>query len=392
MSTLPKLALIPSGYKGGTNPTVYSILPNNGDGDFTFSRTSNATRVNKNGLIETVDSNVPRLDYSDSNCPSLLLEPQRTNLITYSEDLSNGAWVKSTSNVSGGIISPKGDTSAYLVNFTTGASSIYSSATVTPTTNYTFTFYCKNVSLEEIQLAVYDETNSAFISSNVSYLSSLIDNEWVRISYSFTTPAGCVSARVYPQRSSSLLGIGSAYFWGLQLEAGSYQTSYIPTTSSAATRIADLCNNAGNSTIFNDSEGVLYAEIKSLGNDVNSREISLSDGTLNNRIEIRYFAPSNTIQGVVRVENGSIVFAVSTSLYDITEFNKVAVKYKQDNFSMWVNGVLVGTDTAGNTPVNLKELAFDDGSGSLVFHGNCKDLRVYNTALTDAELQALTTL
>ena len=71
------LAQIPSGYKAST---LYSVIPANGDGDFNFTRSSSATRVNKDGLIETVGTNVPRLDYTNSECPSLLLEPQRTQL------------------------------------------------------------------------------------------------------------------------------------------------------------------------------------------------------------------------------------------------------------------------------------------------------------------------
>ena len=86
--TNPKLALIPSGYKQSP-ATVYSILPNNADGDFTYERNGSATRVRKDGLIEelTVDD-TPRLDWLNSDCPSLLLEPQRTNIQAYSEDFS----------------------------------------------------------------------------------------------------------------------------------------------------------------------------------------------------------------------------------------------------------------------------------------------------------------
>ena len=106
----PSLALIPSGYKASK---VYSILPNNGDGDFAFSRGSGATRVNKDGFIETVLDNVPRLDYSDGGCPSLLLEPQRTNLVPYSEDFSNAAWAKGNVDIStADIVSPSGELNA----------------------------------------------------------------------------------------------------------------------------------------------------------------------------------------------------------------------------------------------------------------------------------------
>ena len=113
---IPSLAMIPSGYKDGK---VYSVLPTNGDGDFDFSRGSNATRVNKDGLIETVTGDTPRLDYSDSSCPSLLLEPQRTNLITYSEDFSNSAYSKTMCTVTANqAISPDGTQNADLMTAT----------------------------------------------------------------------------------------------------------------------------------------------------------------------------------------------------------------------------------------------------------------------------------
>jgi hypothetical protein len=90
--TNPKLALIPSGYKA---TKVYSILPSDGGGDFDFDRANGyASRVRKDGLIEEVSNDVPRLDWLNSNCPSLLLEQSRTNLITYSEDFSQSIWTK----------------------------------------------------------------------------------------------------------------------------------------------------------------------------------------------------------------------------------------------------------------------------------------------------------
>jgi hypothetical protein len=73
---LASLVLVPSGYKA---EKVYAQKPLTADGQLTFSRASTATRVNASGLVETVSSNVPRLDYTNSTCPKLLLEPQRTN-------------------------------------------------------------------------------------------------------------------------------------------------------------------------------------------------------------------------------------------------------------------------------------------------------------------------
>jgi hypothetical protein len=83
------LVVTPNGYKAGT---LYSVIPNTTLGDMTVVRATTATRVNSAGLIESVANNVPRLDYLNASCPSLLLEPQRTNLQVYSEDFSNPAW------------------------------------------------------------------------------------------------------------------------------------------------------------------------------------------------------------------------------------------------------------------------------------------------------------
>ena len=93
MSTIndAKLTLIPSGYK---STKVYSVKPTNGDGDFTFARTGEATRINQGGYIETIETNIPRIDYLNGSCPSLLLENESTNRQPYSQELDNSAWTK----------------------------------------------------------------------------------------------------------------------------------------------------------------------------------------------------------------------------------------------------------------------------------------------------------
>ena len=88
---------IPSGYKAGTTDNLYSVLPANGNGDFNATRGSTATRVNKDGFIESVATNVPRLDYPlidgvVQDCPALLLEPQRTNGLPYSLEYDNNTY------------------------------------------------------------------------------------------------------------------------------------------------------------------------------------------------------------------------------------------------------------------------------------------------------------
>jgi hypothetical protein len=177
-----------------------------------------------------------------------------------------------------------------------------------------------------------------------------------------------------------------------QLEIGSYPTSYIPTEGSTVTRSAEVADESGNSTVFNDSEGVFYAEIAALADDGTARRITISDGTNSNRVVIAYHTVSNQFLYIVVVGNsvvGSNVYTVT----DTKDYHKVAVKYKENDFAFWVDGVEVHSDSSGSTFPNgtLDQIQFTQGAGGGVyFYGKTKDLRVYDTALSDSELQALT--
>ena len=170
----------------------------------------------------------------------------------------------------------------------------------------------------------------------------------------------------------------------------SYSTSYIEAIGTIETRAADFVSKGNLENYINSQEGVLYLEMSALANNGINKQISLSDGSsLTNKIALIYTTTSNQIQAFVRA-SGSISFNVSVILSDITNYNKIALKYKQNDFSLWVNGVEVATGTSGNTPINLSELDFDNAGGGDNFQGKVKDLQVYTTALTDQELTDLT--
>ena len=386
---IPKLALIPSGYKDGK---VYSVLPNSGDGDFTFSRGSNATRVNKDGLIETVTGDLPRLDYSDSSCPSLLLEPQSTNLVSYSEDFTNSSWGKlsggigSTPILDFGYASPDGTSKATKVTLDKGNSSDLS-----------------DFSMLKFEVTEFDGVGSIYLKGDsggeditlftrgAESVVVTLTTEWQRYDIS-STQSTQLSLRL--RGSDNTNDVATFYAWGAQLEEGSYATSYIPTQGSAVTRLADVCNNGGNEQVFNDSEGVLFAEIEYPNSTTSSNlRIAISDGTGSNRILIQNvsFAP-NRLQFYV-IANGVVSTDFLTDLSDITSFNKIAFKYKTNDFSVWINGFEVLTDTSGSTfsDGTLNEFAFDGGDGAFDFYGNTKQIKYFNKALTDIELKALTT-
>jgi len=134
---------------------------------------------------------------------------------------------------------------------------------------------------------------------------------------------------------------------------------------------------------------VLYAEIAALANDGTYRLMSLSDGTANNRIYLGYMSTDNFIR--IKLTSGAVTQAdFVENLSNATSFNKVAFKYKENDFALWINGIKVATDTSGLTPVTLTDLSFNAGSSK--FFGKTKCVAVFKEALTDAELTCLTTI
>ena len=347
---------------------------------FTFSRDSTGTIVNKDGLIETVGIDEPRVDYLDNSDGHLLLEPSRTNLLPYSNDFTNGAYSKTRCTVtSNQAISPDGTQNADLMT-ATGDDARLEDAVGTAGQSTTMSLYVKS--------ATGSDVDGQIDFSGANTVTFTATNEWQRIDTTLTT------LTINPRLRVRITNDGdSLYVFGGQVEYGSYATSYIPTNGSSVTRAADSCSGAGNSEVFNDSEGVLYAEIAALTDDNTSRRISISDGSSNpnNLVSIDISEYTDTIVGRIRTSDSEVAFLTKAS-QNQTQNNKIAVKYKVNDFALWINGVEVATDNNGAIPIGLDEISFDRGNGtSNYFYGKIKDLKVYNTALTDAELITLTT-
>ena len=365
---------------------------------FNFDRASSATVVNQSGLIETVGSGEPRIDFLGNTKGALLLEPSRSNAITYSEDFSQSVWNKTGLTVSSNqIISPDGSLNADEINITgVNAHYLFDVISVNASTNYVLTFYAKKGTATDVSYSIYDNSNSADIIASTSYYSQISNTNWTRITVEFTTPSGCTSVRPYPLRDGS--SAGTVYIWGAQLEQGSYATSYIPTSgqSGGVTRVGDVCNNGANAQVINSTEGVLYFEGSVFTADGTFRRIGIgtSDNGFANSIQLRYNTIDNSITYQFRA--GNVYQADLTITTNTTIVNKIACVWKINRFEIWVNGVKEAQDTSGSVPTlnTFDSLFFGKVSASLTepFKGNVKDLRVYNTALTSAELQALTTI
>ena len=373
---IPKLALIPSGYKAGK---LYSVLPTNGDGDFTTTRNTVATRVNENGLIEEVGVNVPRLDYSDGGCPSLLLEPSATNLVTYSEDFSQ--WATNGTITPNSAISPDGTQNATLFSHSGGSfpQVIISGITFVSGANYIPSLYVKSDGTSQVQ--------HSLLVDNVVVNFTPTD-KWVRISDLIVSTATSGSFIIAQNSASSVPA--SFYIYGAQLEEQSYATSYIKTVGTIQSRSADTANGAGNASTFNSSEGVLMYQIKPIGSDGIHKRITLSDSTSTNRI-IMGFDNNNNVTAAVF--NGSNQAVLGGNYIGKDEMSKYALKYKASDFALWLNGFEVDSETSGGVtyPIGtLNQFRFEDGNGGLDFYGSAKQIQYFDSALNDSDLEKLT--
>jgi len=405
MSLYDKASLvqIPSGTKDGT---LYSVLPANGNGDFTHTRASSATRVNKDGLIESVASGVPRLDYPliggvVQSCPALLLEPSRKNDLTYSE-FTNADPVGWTLGFGTGtydydLVSYKGRGALKQTQTTIGRSYQYQNVTLLASTTYTLSMYVDisnsnvtNLGEDIMHVIADDETGD-----NTAEWQD-IDTNTGRVSITFTTGSDTsVQIRIGLGVTGNTLAPNQVLTYSMpQLEAGSYPTSYIPTSGSSVTRSADVCNGAGTSAEFNDTESSWFVELQGLAEDNTNKYISISDGggsPYTNSLSIQY-----RNNGTLRIFHNGLDFAdaifVGGSSFDLTENHKIAIRFKENDMAVYIDGVsqsLSGSFVYQSIS-GLNTLRFEQPNAGNAFYGKVKQLMVFNEALTDAELATLT--
>ena len=403
----PKLALIPA----SQGSKVFSVLPSDGSGDFDFSRSGKATRINSQGLIEEVSNgqsrlNYPMIDGKVVGCPSHLLEPQRTNLITYSEDFSDSSWSKSRASVVlNSTISPDGSLNAsklvedttsgghilYRNNITTGAGINTLSVKVKANGRNWVLLYDS----EQGEAVYFDLKNGVagtIVGTPDAYSIKKLPNGWYDISLT-TTATLRVDFKIYTAESdgnNAYLGDGVSgiYVWGAQVEQGSYPTSYIKSNSgSTTTRSAENANGAGNADTFNDSEGVLMAEISALADSSETSVISISNNSITEKVLIALLF-GTTIRLEANMSSGSdFLLDVPINIY---LNNKVCLQYKSNQYKVFVNGISYSLTQGSTTPSGLLDLSFDRGDGTRNFNGNTKQLQYFDSVLTDSELEQLT--
>ena len=396
MATTPSLALIPSGYKGGSSKgTLYSVVPADGTGDFDFTRSGSATRINKEGLIETVGNNVPRLNYPlidgvVSGCPSLLLEPSRTNNVFYSQEVNNDYWIKSNCIITPNThISPDGTLNADTLTSSAGNAVLYRTSVIAGS----LSFFAKDINLtignfvisvDNIGSANWDK-NGNLVSVSGGTASNGVDygNGWFRFSYNVT------SGSVVNYGISNGSGNESILVFGLQNEPSSlYSTSYIPTQGSIGTRVAESCNQTPPSGIIGQTEGTIYIQL----GEINSESIDDIYVELNNgsgsvqRIGI-YVDGNSFLRNLI--SGGGDSSNIQTN-YTPQSNDKIAITYKTNEAKIFVNGIQRGvTDTTVGVPATTR-FSLQSNTSIRTESNSLRDVKLYNTALTDQELINLT--
>jgi hypothetical protein len=342
--------------------------------------------------------NVPRLTYQNGGggCPSLLLEKQSTNICLYSQDISNTSGSYWGDGSSGGTatltanyaISPDGTQNATRVQLNQGSLYAVWQQVIGTTSgvSYTYSIWMKAVSGTPTIMWVYDGTANQNIT---------LTNDWVRYTWTFTAGTVMIGRFGVWDNVWGTSSTADILAWGAQLEQSSYPTSYIPTTSSSATRVADVCSKTGISSLINSTEGVAFCDFVCNGFQNFGTIMSLNDGSTANYIWLTIFS-----NGDLRAELNITGSGVQCQLYYapavIGTRYKLAFGYKANDFVLYVNGALIGSDNSGNTfsAGTLSRMDFDLTSPSSYSLSpiEIKEAILFPTRLTNAELASLTTI
>ena len=387
MSLYQKASLvqIPSGYKA-SSANLYSVVPNSGDGDFTVSVDADATRVNKDGLIESVAANQARLNYDPTNPqdPHLLLEPTRTNSVVQSNDLST-TWVASSGvTLTANQSSPDGGTNAYKVEMTASGNRFLYITGGTTGVEYTISGYFR----------ADTNTSIGFSDGNLSPNSIDLTTEWQRFTLTYTSGSSVLIQIDNYFGVSPTQEAKTFYAFGLQAEAGSYATSYIPTSGSAVTRTKDTAKIEPYTALPSDYPLTVFWEGEIDDYQVGQFVFSIF-GTGSNAKYLGFsWSSANQIRLFRRSSTANDEDVVSFSSNQNTTY-KVAVSFiSNTEAKVYINGSLVYNLTSGldvdyefdSLLIGQQRVVSDSG-----FRNSAKQFMIFNEALTDAELITLTT-
>lgn len=421
----PAFALIPSAYKNGVYPTtdgkIYSILPNDGSGDYdSFERNGFGYKVNEKKILEQMGGNDPLIDHL-YDCPSLILESGSTNNLTFSEAFSDSSWSKSSCTVyDDEAIAPDGKLTADRVEINNISSSGYVYKTLSLTTNQwrSYSVFVKNVNNEQTYAfadvwnsvsGTWGSVNFRFADEEVISSGTYLDyasvdkysNGWYRLKFTFRTPSSFSGSTYF--RIFGLNGYGNSFYvWGAQEENDRNITSYIPTLFTTISRQRNNMLGADFFDYYNKDEGVLYVDFEPTARTtVTSTSLGIGANSFG---EIMYIASGITsTTDFTTVLTFNVFIPYSTVLnfsktMEVRQRIKCAIVYKRGlpgAYKVFINGVLEHTTLASSFPQYPPKrmvLGSPSASNTNTFNGRVYDFRYYDKEINDTDMIKLTTL
>jgi hypothetical protein len=359
-------------------------------------------------------SGLPRLDYLGSTCPRLLLEPQRTNLQTNSENGTGANWgnalrVNVTANQ---VASPDGYVNADSIADTAvnGTHWFETSFSATSGTAYTLSLFAKANTLSQVtiygftdnvvfsgQQAIFNVSNGTVVSNTGGGTTNVVNygNGWYRVSLTLTagaTATGYFGFGLAKNGSSSYTGDGSSlYMWGIQLESGAYATSYIPTLGASVTRVADVASKTGISSLIGQTEGTLFGEFTFTGVTPLMHMFASVAGSYANAVYVQTYSSTGIS---LQVWNGAVnQVGINKSGLTVGQNIKFAAAYKNNDFVFYVNGLQAGASSSGTVPSGLSQLevgGYNEGGSPFIWSSSMKQALLFKTRLTNSQLAELT--
>jgi hypothetical protein len=403
------LVLTPNGYKASK---LYSIKPTSGAGDMTVVRATTATRVNSAGVIESVAINVPRLDYTGGGCPSILVEPLRTNVVLYSGDLSQSIWSKSNYALTSATAIQGLTTTRITKNATnngyylgSGSRNVINSVGTFASGIKTLTWLIKKGNTDKVGFVINSVLVGASTSVNCefNFTTQTFTNISSGLTASFQNPStdvykitltindiGVLTTKaiwIAPINSSNdTVDGGYLDFAFAQWEAGSTATSYIPTTTATVTRNADVISKTGVSSLIGQTEGTIFWDVKDLAGTTATGNLDF--GIRNNALGYSITITTNTLANPFRVQVKGASGILINYAANITTA-KACVKYGTFGAKLFLNGNPTPVATSPTNP-NFSSLDLIDIKGTNTSY-KTNSFMLYTTALTDAQCITLTT-
>jgi hypothetical protein len=371
---------VPSGYKAGS---LYPIKPL-GTANLDVTRATTAFRTNASGVLESVASGVPRLDYpAAGGCPSLLVEPNRTNLALHSRDLANAAWVKTDVTAAKDALGADAVASGATTLTASAASGTVLQTVTAASAQRTFSAYVRRVTgTGTIEMTMDNGTTWTAITLTSAY-------QAIRIP-SVTNSNPVIGFRILTSGDAIAVDF-------TQLEAGFVRTSPIPTTTATVTRNADLISKTGVSGFIGQTEGTMYLDFI-FRNTVfgTAGHCGIASSNASNRVRFWNNVSINTMGVTIQV-NAANIFNISVGTLTEGTRYKLAFGYKSGDSAIFLNGVQVGTTntstfTFAASLVDVFLGRYEADTGGTVTNTGINAFALYTTRLSNTELAAMTSL